>query len=269
VQAEPGDMTIGNPCPVVDCESGHIILPFCRNNDRIFITKSVDDGLRWSERVEITPDVKPDGWSWYATGPGVGIQLVHTPHTGRLVIPCDHRENGDEFHSHAMLSDDRGETWRVGEALCVGADECQVIERGDGSLLMNIRIEGGRETPHLRDTSVSHDGGETWTDTIVDPALPCPTCQASLIRAEIDGEWITLFSNPASKTERENMTVRLSRDDGATWESSRALHAGLSVYSSLTVLPDGTICCLYEAVEGKRVHGDIRFARFDVAWITG
>jgi hypothetical protein len=40
--------TIGNPCPVVDRDTGTIWLPFTRNNDRIFVTKSTDDGETWT-----------------------------------------------------------------------------------------------------------------------------------------------------------------------------------------------------------------------------
>ncbi|MFH1730966.1 MAG: sialidase family protein, partial [Planctomycetota bacterium] len=85
---EEGDgapITIGNPCPVVDRDTGTVWLPFCRNNDRVFVTRSTDDGKTWAEPLEITRDVKKPEWEWYATGPGHGIQLAG----GRMVIPCD------------------------------------------------------------------------------------------------------------------------------------------------------------------------------------
>ena len=75
----------------------------------MFITHSADDGETWADPVEITADVKKPSWNWYATGPGVGIQLQRGEHRGRLVIPCDHRE--DETYgngSHTIYSDDHG-----------------------------------------------------------------------------------------------------------------------------------------------------------------
>jgi len=78
-------ITIGNPCPVVDRTTRTVWLPFCRNNDRVLLTHSTDDGKTWAEPVEITENVKRPEWGWYATGPGHGIQLSG----GRLVIPCD------------------------------------------------------------------------------------------------------------------------------------------------------------------------------------
>ena len=241
-----GDITIGNPCPVVDEKTGTMWLPFCRDNDRVFMTSSTDDGKCWADPTEITADVKPEGWTWYATGPGVGIQKKLEPHAGRLIIPCDHRfpESYDRS-SHAIYSDDGGATWKVGGPMTSGTDECQAVELADGSLMMNSRMQNFSQG--FRAISRSTDGGETWSDAVHDGNLPCPICQACLIKAEINGESVLLFSNPAS-SKRDHMTLRVSRDEGATW-TSKELHAGPAAYSCLAVLSDGTICCLYEAGE--------------------
>ena len=117
---EEGDgdaITIGNPCPVVDSASNTIWMPFCRNNDQVFVTRSIDDGRTWSNPVEITQSVKHPTWTWYATGPGVGIQLNHGEYAGRLVIPCNHgteRDGKRTKTSHTFFSDDHGMTWELG-----------------------------------------------------------------------------------------------------------------------------------------------------------
>src|SRR5262245_16190531 len=110
-------ITIGNPCPVVDRETGAVWLTFCRDNDDVLVTSSTDDGRTWAVRRRNTERVKPAGWGWYATGPGVGIQLLRGPHRGRLIIPCDHGEtiHGRRvMHSHVIFSDDHGRTWDLG-----------------------------------------------------------------------------------------------------------------------------------------------------------
>ncbi|HEO70031.1 MAG TPA: exo-alpha-sialidase, partial [Candidatus Hydrogenedentes bacterium] len=48
------EITVGNPCPVVDRDTGVVWLPFCRNNQRAFVTHSKDGGRTWAEPVEIT-----------------------------------------------------------------------------------------------------------------------------------------------------------------------------------------------------------------------
>jgi len=262
---EDGDNTIGNPCPVVDRDTGAIWLPFCRNNDLVFVTKSDDDGATWSEPVEITADVKPTSWSWYATGPAHGIQL----RTGRLLIPCDHREKatGDSpMYSHIFYSDDHGATWRLGGTLAADTDECVAVETADGSLYLNMRSYHGQ---NRRAYAWSRDGGETWSDVQLDPALIEPVCQGSMVRFTDEtthDKNRVLFSNPAS-TGRERMTVRISYDECRTWTSGKVLHDGPSAYSDLCIASDMSICCLYERGEEHR-YERIAFQRFDLEWLT-
>src|SRR5882724_1241891 len=126
VLADFGGDTIGNPAPVVDQKSGAIVLLLTRNPGNIvekqivdssveaartvWITRSRDDGASWTPPEEITASVKRPDWTWYATGPGNGIQL----RSGRLVIPCDHNSAGGVRFSHVIYSDDRGATWKIG-----------------------------------------------------------------------------------------------------------------------------------------------------------
>lgn len=277
VVADFGPDTVGNPCPVVDRTTGTIWLPLTKNlgheterdietgkskeNRTVWITKSTDGGATWAKPVEITAAVRRPDWTWYATGPGVGVQL----RGGRLVIPCDHRTRARALHSHVIYSDDGGRTWKVGGVAGANTNECQVIERSDGSLLLNMR---SYHKKNRRAVAASKDGGLSWSPVTLDDALVEPVCQASLLRYPEGKEkgW-TLFSNPAS-TKREKMTVRLSHDDGATWPVQRLLYAGPSAYSCLTVLPDRTIGCLYER-GAKSPYEKITFAHFTLAWLTG
>jgi sialidase-1 len=152
VVADGGPDTLGNPCPVADRETGTIWMLLTRNpgadTERQILAgtakgtrtawamKSVDDGRTWSEPAEITAGVKAADWTWYATGPGVGIQLAG----GRLLVPCDHYLAGSRAAgSHVIDSDDHGASWRRGGAIAGGVNECQVAELGDGTLLLNMR----------------------------------------------------------------------------------------------------------------------------------
>lgn len=251
-------VTIGNPCPVVDRNTGAILLTFCRNNREVLVTSSVDDGQTWSAPRSVTSSVKKDGWEWYATGPGVGIQLEHGRRRGRLIIPCDHNEVVDgsrAMHSHVIFSDDHGQTWALGGTVGRHTDECQVVELADGELLINMRNDWGRKggRPEIggkRAIARSRDGGETWTKPVFDDALIEPVCQASLIG--VSGErgtgterWL-LFSNPASTKARRSMTIRASKDGGRTWPVGTLVDDGPSAYSCLVVLPDHRIGLVYE-----------------------
>jgi sialidase-1 len=255
-----GPNTCGNPCPVQDDATGTIWLAanwnragghsesyFNAYDTRyVHVLASDDDGRTWSEPRGITDDVKPRNWGWYAAGPGTGIQIRKGPHRGRLVIPCNHSEFGDgpaRLFSHVILSDDHGRTWRLGgQTPTDGFDESQVAELRDGRLMLNMRNNGAKAD--YRGVTLSADGGQTWGAVRHDSTLVEPRggCQGSLIRLP-DGR--LLFSNPASRR-RERMTVRASGDDGASWTDVAVLHEGPAAYSSLTLLPDGRVACLFE-----------------------
>jgi sialidase-1 len=267
-------VTIGNPCPVVDQTTGVLWLPFTRDNDRVFMMSSSDDGRTWTAPQEITADVKKSDWNWYATGPGNGIQLASGKHAGRLVIPCDHRvgaskndkDNWDKAgRSHVIYSDDHGKSWQLGGSTDFAMNECAVVELPDGTLMLNSRSYRGKA---CRGISLSRDGGATWEPTTDDPALVESVCQASLIRCPAAGEQkeprdVLLFCNPAVPKGRHHLTVRMSDDFGKTWPHSKLVCEGSSAYSSLAALPGGEIGLLYERDNYKH----LTFARFPLTWI--
>ncbi len=283
------DMTCGNPCPVVDQSNGTIWLPFCKNTAvggqsriqqgkaprTVWITKSIDDGTTWAKPEEITKDVKDPSWTWYATGPGHGIQLKN----GSMVIPCDHvvgedhspiwskyrTGTGHEYHSHLIYSDDHAVSWKIGAIVDEGTDECAVVQTVDGSLYINCRnacnYKGSKKRAYAwsQDNNISKFGR--------DEALIEPKCEASLVRFTSKAHYEKnriLFSNPTS-TKREKLTIRISYDECQTWAVSKLLHEGPSAYSDLTIVPDMTICCFYE--RGK--YSDmLTLAQFNIEWLT-
>lgn len=272
--------TCGNPCPVVDRTTGAIWLPLTHNlgqdsekqivdgsskgSRTVWLTKSEDDGVTWARPVEITATTKDPKWTWYATGPGVGIQAK----AGRLVIPCDNKaDQGKTRQSHVIYSDDHGKTWKLGGIVGPNCNESQVVEKADDTLLLNMR---SYQANNRRLVATSKDGGITWSKPVEDQALIEPVCQGSIVRYSDEkngGKNRLLFSNPAS-TKREKMTVRLSHDEGGTWPVSRLLHEGPAAYSCLTVTSDGVIGCLYECGD-KSAYDKITFARFSLDWLTG
>jgi len=232
--------------------------------------RSDDDGLTWSAPIDITPMVKRADWAAGSTGVGNGIQL----RSGRLLLPrynADYREprtTPATAASFVAYSDDHGKTWHIGDFVAVpspGTNECQVAELADGTVLINLRAMAG----NYRWSARSRDGGRTWSEVRQETDLVEPRCQGSLAAltdtATADRNRL-LFANPAS-VKRNHFTVKLSYDEGRTWPEARELHAGPAAYSSLAVLPDGTIGCLYER-GAKGPYEGIAFARLNVAWLT-
>lgn len=273
VVADMGEDTIGNPAPVVDRKTGDIVLLLTRNPGKVterqildgtatgtrtvWLARSSDDGVSWTTPTEITASVKAADWTWYATGPGNGIQM----RDGRMVVACDHMVAGSQAkHSHVIVSDDGGRSWTLGGSAGEGTNESAVVELRDRSLLLNMRSYAGK---NRRAVAVSRDRGRSWSELKLDEALIEPVCQASLVRV---GKDRLLFSNPAA-AKRERMTVKMSRDEGKTWPVERVVHEGPAAYSSLAALRDGRVGLLYERGE-KRAYEVITFARFELGWLA-
>lgn len=281
VIGDNGPNTFGNPCAVVDTRTNTVWLLTTQNRgtDRekdiiagtsdagrtVWAMRSQDDGVTWSAPVEITASVKAPDWTWYATGPGVGIQTRN----GRLVIPGNHAEAKTGIHrSHLFYSDDDGKSWSLGASADPGTNESQIVELADGQLLLNMRNHPPRPE-NFRMIARSNDGGHTLSTSAPDRALIEPPAQASVLRFTTtfgqDRNQL-LFANPAS-TARERLTVRVSYDEGMTWPVSRVIHEGPAAYSSLVVLPDRSIGLLFE--RGERLpYERITFARFTLEWLT-
>jgi len=274
---DPGK-TCGNPAVVVDRHTGNIWMFNCWNlvhesmtseeaqkSRRVYAYHSEDDGLTWSEPKDITNDVKPADWIVYYTGPGRGIQLA----SGRLVIPCCHKtvRGADKpcWPCHVIYSDDHGATWAAGGSTEAG-DESQVVELGDGTLLLAIR---DFTENHRHKVAVSQDGGLSWSKLKDHPDLRGASCQVCIIRLtdEQSHDKNRLLFSCAAGDVREKMTVRLSCDEGKTWPVAKRLYAGPSAYSCLAVLPDGTAICLYERGEQSPYEG-LMLARFNLEWLT-
>ncbi|MFP4621499.1 MAG: sialidase family protein, partial [Bacteroidales bacterium] len=266
---EEGDtakITIGNPCVVVDRETDHIWLTFCRNNDRVFVTSSEDDGITWSEPREITSKVKKDNWGWYATGPGSGIQIQQGEYKGRLVIPCDHvTEKTERRYSHVIYSDDHGETWELGGISPQDhVNECEVVELADGRLMLNMRNYDRSQS--ARQVAISDDGGITWKNQHFDKELTEPVCQAAIERhtwPEKNQQGVILFSNPDHPEKRVNMTVKGSYDEGHTWSKPVDTPWGLTGDRHMGVYtPDGRLVIAFR----DRALNSPTYGHF-VAWV--
>jgi sialidase-1 len=241
---------------------------------RNLVLTSDDDGVTWSAPLDVTQTTKrPTRATTIASGPGIGIQLTRGPHKGRLIIPFNEGPYG-RWQNYAVFSDDAGKTWAYGDDV-PGAfvpdgkggersqiNEVQMVELADGSVLLDSRQFAGAK---VRRSSVSRDGGKTWSSVQEMRDLTDPSCMASTIRYSFT-EGTTpgrlLHSGPDS-TKRERGTIYLSLDEGKSWPIKRVLYAGPFAYSVLTRFSDGTIGCLFEADN----YGRVVFAHVPLAWL--
>lgn len=275
---------VGDPAVLVDQKSGAIFVAALwsqgnrawngsgpgltpEQTGQFVLVRSDDDGLTWSKPVSITEQIKKPDWNLCFNGPGNGIQLGD----GTLVFPAQFKEakkdpatgkSSSVPHSCFIYSKDEGSNWKISPAAIpegIPTSECAIAELDDGGMLLTMRDEsrsGKRAWAKWEWNADRSDGKWTETWSLVND----PTCMASLIRHP-HGELI--FSNPNHSQKRVALTIRSSRDGGKSWGDGRLLDPNGAMYSSLTVLKNGTIGVLYESTQ----ENGLVFARFPLDWV--
>jgi len=276
-----GDATVGNPCPVLDADTGTLWLFFCVGNRDVWVMSSQDNGVTWRAPKDLTPQLRlPKHTGFYATGPCQGIQLKHGAKKGRLIVPAYASEVAAESYtagskSFAIYSDDHGKTWQVGgstqESTTGGPDgnECMATELNDGRLYLTIR---NNKTSDGRGYAWSEDAGSHWSTVAVDRTLPEAVCQVSVIGYSLStGRSLQLYVSPSAaakgrkdKSARRDLAVWSSADDCRTWQKAGLLKAGPAAYSDQVVLRDGRVGVIFEFGD-KRYDEKIGFLRYRIS----
>lgn len=266
---------------VVVADSGHVVCAFVGGNglwasfqnDPIssYICRSTDGGKSWQPWVDITTQL----WGSAATNPacrnykasffgsGNGLRLTRGEHAGRILfVAAMCRKTANVLDNFVVYSDDNGYTWHVSERAFVSGDEAKLVELVDGRVLLSVRQSGARGY------NISTDGGQSWGEQSVWPEMTTNACNGDIIRySSVDNgdEQNILLHSITNSMDRENVSVFVSYDEGQTWQDPVTLYAGPSVYSSLTVLENGTIGAYIE----KNPNGacELWYLNFSFKWL--
>lgn len=259
---------------LVECANGDVVCVFVGGNglwasteaepQRSYVMRSADRGHTWSQPVDLTARL----WGSKATNSacrnykasffasGNGLRLRQGPHAGRIMFAAAMcRRDAQTLDNFVVYSDDNGLSWQVSDRAFVGGDEAKLMELADGEVLISVRRSGARGYNR------SYDGGQTWGVQGTWPEMTVNACNGDMLRLDDT----TLIHSIPNSMKRERVSLFTSNDEGRSWHSPVLLCAGPSVYSSLTLLPDGTIGCFVE----KNPSGacELWFYRFNNEWL--
>lgn len=290
VVADFGNFQLCNPAPVLDktdprFPDGRLFLFYNSGNKsegeiingkgikHCFYKTSVDGGLTWSDPIDITdqvhrpnqPETNPkfvfaDDWRYYANTPGHAMQFQEGKFRGRIFVAANHsagnpQKAGGHYAAHGYYSDDHGQTFKIGNSLNLpGSNESMAVELSNSLLMMNSRNQRG--DIRARIVSISKDGGASWDTIYFDKNLIDPVCQGSILNlGRKKGRNILAFCNAADTKNRNNLTLRISYDEGITWVNDKLIYKNqdeikpgfaYSAYSDLVNLKGKKIGILFE-----------------------
>ena len=297
VAVDYDNLQAGNPAPVVDLldpayPNGRLFLFYNTGNGHegdvrngkglreVWYVVSNDGGKTWQDAVNITtqthrpkqPQINPqynfsEDWRTYANTPGHGFQFVAGPNKGRIYIAANHNAGNPapqnkDWNAHAYYSDDHGKTFKLSRKVPFpGTNESLAAQIDDNSVYMTSRNQ--QLTPKQRIISISNDGGQTWVSSAPDANLPDPINQASVLSWKKGKKFILAHSNAADERNRDNLTLRLSKDQGKTWYFNKVVakapegyKGAYSAYSDLVLINKNTVGVLYEKDNYKTIVFD-------------
>ncbi len=276
-----GDTTLGfgDAALCVDKTNGNIICLMvsgpglwgstAANPLRIMKCVSTDNGLTWSPPVDITNMIYGAGCSnnitktWWSAFVASGSFVQFS--NGRLAaVIAVRRTSAYSIDNYMIYSDDHGVSWNISTHQAeADGDEAKLIELADSTVLMSIRNTGYRRF------NTSADFGLTWGNAYSEDEITDPNCNGDILRYTCVNDGYLknriLHSIPFASN-RSNVSVLLSYDEGNSWPVQKTIYSGPSAYSSLCVLPDGTIGIYYEVGESEIYQ--MYFSRFSLDWLT-
>jgi len=249
----PNGQSASDPSMIVDRVTNTIFMFFnymdLEHEPQIYYLKyikSQDNGKSWSPPLDITTHISKPQWhkdfKFITSGRGIQTRKGTLLHT---LVNLDHG-------LHLFKSDNHGRNWQLVDIPLIPGDESKVVELSDGSWMVNSRLNG----KGYRQKFTSTDEGKTWASS-PDQSLVDPGCNAGIIRyspkKSTFKKGILLFVNAKHKTDRKNLTLKISTNDGKSWSAEKTIYEGPAAYAAITRLENDDLGIVFEKDDYTRI----------------
>lgn len=232
-----------------------------KETSKIFLISSDDIALTWSEKKELSAQVKKNEWNWVATVPA---QMLFSSKDTTLMLPCQHYDQSiSGYRSHLALSTDFGDSWKIGAISEDGTGELQLAQNNEEVLVAGLRTYAAFHPTTSQKIFFSEDRGKSFIPEKGGEPLIASGCQNSIVFDSVRNRFF--FCNPAD-TKRQKLTLKkgmllcggkTKNEKGVSlqkseylfnWEELLVIWKDAAAYSSMLLEKD-SLWVLFEAGE--------------------
>ena len=214
------------------------------------ICTSDDNGLTWTKPRQLytrnftdAVNGKKNALGFYGNFISSGKGLTTKDGTVMFTNNCLTYEDKSTPQCYVIYSTDNGDSWTLGPANAYrGTDESKLEQLNNGDLLVSVRQSGARGF------NTGSADAATWDSQWRNSQISGNACNADILyySRSTEGKRDILLHSYINSSSRENLTLAMSTDQGASWQDFMNIQPGGSCYSTMVRLPNGDLALLYE-----------------------
>ena len=214
------------------------------------ICMSDDNGVTWTQPRQLyeshftdAVNGKTNAFGFYGNFVSSGKGLTTRDGVVMFTNNCLTYENKNTPQCYILWSADNGENWTIGPANAyAGCDESKLEQLNNGDLMVSVRQSGARGF------NTGSADATKWDTQWRNDQISGNACNADILyySRSTEGKRDIIIHSYIKSSARENLTLAMSIDQGATWHDFMNIQPGGSCYSTMQRLNDGSLAVLYE-----------------------
>lgn len=211
---------------------------------------SDDNGLTWTKPRQLytrnftdAVNGKKNSLGFYGNFISSGKGLTTKDGTVMFTNNCLTYDDKSTPQCYIIYSTDNGDSWTLGPGNAYrGADESKLEQMNNGDLLVSVRQSGARGF------NTGSADASAWDSQWRNSQISGNACNADILyySRSTEGQRDIMLHSYINSGSRENLTLAMSIDQGASWQNFMNIQPGGSCYSTMVRMPDGSVALLYE-----------------------